>query len=199
MPGANSLIRSTTASPNASRWSSHVPSSGASLYGAYWTKQLMTCLPGGAIVGSTSVGMIMSMYGLRREAAVLRVVVGPLHLVDATGENEIAPRRCSPTPGRHDEVGQPVDGEVDLARRAAELEPADLGLELGVERARLDEREERPVGVDRRSGRRRPRSPRRPRATTPIARPSFDEDPLDRRLDPDLGAERPGRVADRVR
>ena len=65
MFGANSAIRSMTASPNASRWSSQVPSSGASLYGAYWTKQLMTCLPGGAMDGSTSVGMIMSMYGLR--------------------------------------------------------------------------------------------------------------------------------------
>ena len=42
-----------------------VPSSGARWYGAYWTKQLMTCLPGGAIDGSTRVGMIMSMYGLR--------------------------------------------------------------------------------------------------------------------------------------
>ena len=41
------------------------PELGASLYGAYWTKQLMTCLPGGAIDGSTSVGMIMSMYGRR--------------------------------------------------------------------------------------------------------------------------------------
>ncbi len=38
MLGANSAIRSMTASPNASRWSSQVPSSGASLYGAYWTK-----------------------------------------------------------------------------------------------------------------------------------------------------------------
>ena len=65
MFGANSAIRSMTASPKASRWSSQVPSSGASLYGAYWTKQLMTCLPGGAIDGSTRVGMIMSMYGLR--------------------------------------------------------------------------------------------------------------------------------------
>ena len=41
------------------------PRLGSSLYGAYWTKQLMTCLPGGAIWGSTRVGMIMSMYGLR--------------------------------------------------------------------------------------------------------------------------------------
>ncbi len=63
MFGANSAIRLTTASPNASRWSSHVPSSGARWYGAYWTKQLITCLPGGANVGSTRVGMIMSMYG----------------------------------------------------------------------------------------------------------------------------------------
>ena len=63
MFGANSAIRSMTASPNASRLSSQVPSSGASLYGAYWTKQLMTCLPGGAMPGSTRVGMIMSMYG----------------------------------------------------------------------------------------------------------------------------------------
>ena len=31
--------------------------------GAYCTKQLITCLPGGAIVGSTSVGMMQSMYG----------------------------------------------------------------------------------------------------------------------------------------
>ena len=65
MLGANSAIRSMTASPNASRLSSQVPRLGSSLYGAYWTKQLMTCLPGGAIWGSTSVGMIMSMYGLR--------------------------------------------------------------------------------------------------------------------------------------
>ena len=35
------------------------------LYGAYWTKHEMMCLPGGAIDGSTSVGMIMSMYGRR--------------------------------------------------------------------------------------------------------------------------------------
>ena len=41
------------------------PELGSSLYGAYWTKQLMTCLPGGAIGGSTRVGMIMSMYGRR--------------------------------------------------------------------------------------------------------------------------------------
>ena len=65
MFGATSAIRSMTASPNASRLSSQVPRLGSSWYGAYWTKQLMTCLPGGAIVGSTRVGMIMSMYGRR--------------------------------------------------------------------------------------------------------------------------------------
>src|SRR6185503_11282955 len=64
--GANSAIRLTTASPNASRWRSQPagpPRDSSSWYGAYWTKQLMTCLPGGAIDGSTRVGMTMSMYG----------------------------------------------------------------------------------------------------------------------------------------
>ena len=60
----------------------------------------------------------------------------------------IAPRRCSPTPGQAGEVGQPVDGEVDLAGRAAELEPADLLLERRVERARLEQVEERHLGVE---------------------------------------------------
>ena len=59
-----SSIVSRTVSPNASRAaSSHVPS--ARWYGAYCTKHDMMCLPGGAIDGSTSVGMIMSMYGRR--------------------------------------------------------------------------------------------------------------------------------------
>ena len=52
---------STTVSPNASRFSSQVPS--RSLYGAYWTKHESTCLPGGATEGSVSEGITMSMYG----------------------------------------------------------------------------------------------------------------------------------------
>src|SRR6059058_2051604 len=60
MLGIRPAIVSTTASPNASRWSSQVLPSESS-YGAYCTKQLMTCFPGGAMDGSTMVGMIMSM------------------------------------------------------------------------------------------------------------------------------------------
>ena len=37
----------------------------------------------------------------------------------------MAPRRCSPGPGRQREVRQPVEGQVDLARRAPEAEAAD--------------------------------------------------------------------------
>ena len=51
----------------------------------------------------------------------------------------IAPRRCSPSPGQAGEVRQPIDGEVDLARRAAELEPADLLLERRLERPGLEQ------------------------------------------------------------
>src|SRR5690606_21542801 len=61
--GAYSAIVSTTASPKASRCSSHLPS--ARWNGAYCTKHDITCLPGGATVGSLSEGMTMSMYGRR--------------------------------------------------------------------------------------------------------------------------------------
>ena len=43
----------------------------------------MTCLPGGAIDGSVRLGMTMSMYGRREYAAVLRVVVRALHVLEA--------------------------------------------------------------------------------------------------------------------
>ena len=69
MLGARSAMVSTTASPNASRCSSQVPS--ARWYGAYCTKQLTMCLPGGAMRGSTRVGMIMSTYGRRLKRPAL--------------------------------------------------------------------------------------------------------------------------------
>ena len=61
MSGNRSSIVSITFWPNASRLASSHTAPSARWYGAYWTKQLMTCLPGGAIEGSTRVGMIMSM------------------------------------------------------------------------------------------------------------------------------------------
>ena len=51
--------------------------------------------------------------------------------------------------GQAGEVRQAVDGQVDLAGAAAELEPADLLLELGVEGAGLEEVEEGDLGVGR--------------------------------------------------
>ena len=59
--GIRSSIVSITVWPNASRAASSQTAFPASRYGAYCTKQLMTWPPGGAIVGSRSVGMIMSM------------------------------------------------------------------------------------------------------------------------------------------
>src|SRR5688500_12150222 len=67
--GAYCAIVSITVSPKASRWSSHEPS--ARWYGAYWTKHDMTCLPGGATLGSVSDGMTMSMYGRREKRPYL--------------------------------------------------------------------------------------------------------------------------------
>ena len=63
MFGNRSSSVSITFCPNASRLASSQTAPSARWYGAYCTKQLITCLPGGAIVGSTSVGMMMSMYG----------------------------------------------------------------------------------------------------------------------------------------
>ena len=61
MPGDRSSIVSSTVSPSASRAASSHSAPSARWYGAYWTKQLIVCWPGGAMSGSTSVGMIMSM------------------------------------------------------------------------------------------------------------------------------------------
>ena len=97
-----------------------------------------------------------------RPAAVLRVVVGALHVVDAGAEADRAAQVVA-LAGQAGEVGQPVDRHVDLARRAAELEPADLLLELRVEGPRLDQPEVGQPRVDRAEDRPSPGSPRRPR------------------------------------
>ena len=78
--GAYRAIVAWTVSPNASRWSSHVPS--ASSYGAYWTKHAITCFPGGATDGSTALGKPDVDVRLAAELAGHGVVVGPLEVVD---------------------------------------------------------------------------------------------------------------------
>src|SRR5581483_5495190 len=65
--GNRSSSVSITASPNAVRISSSQTFPSARWYGAHCTKQLMMCLPGGAIAGSTSGGMMQSMYGRREK------------------------------------------------------------------------------------------------------------------------------------
>src|SRR6185436_17957561 len=101
----------TTASPNASRFASVQPP--LMLYGAYWTKMLMTCLPGGAIPGSIIDGMITSMYGFRENSPYLsssyaRSRYSPL------GLTEIAPRKCGPRPGMHVKSGNPLSARFTL-------------------------------------------------------------------------------------
>jgi hypothetical protein len=61
MFGTRSSIVSITFSPNASRAASSHTAPSARWYGAYCTKHDITCLPGGAMDGSTMVGRIMSM------------------------------------------------------------------------------------------------------------------------------------------
>src|SRR6476660_3538000 len=109
--GAYCEIVSTTASPNASRCSSHVPDD--SLYGAYCTKHERMCLPGGATDGSVSVGITMSMYG-RRENSPYFASSYARSMYSTVGEMEIAPRRWGPLPGRHVKFGSASSAMLTL-------------------------------------------------------------------------------------
>ena len=73
----------------------------------------MTCLPGGAIAGSTSVGMIASMYG-RRENRPYLASSYARSMYSTDGEKLIAPRRCSPRPGRQVRSGSPSSARFTL-------------------------------------------------------------------------------------
>ena len=95
--------------------------------------------------------------------AVLGVVVGALHVVDRGAEAD-RPAQVLADAGQAREVGQAIDGQVDLARRAPELEPADLVLEATARASRA--RAARGTSAARRpsSGPRRRGSPRPTRA-----------------------------------
>ena len=98
-------------------------------------------------------------------AAVLRVVVGALHVVER-GAVADRPAEVLALAGQAGEVGQAVDGQVDLARRAPELEAADLLLELGLEACPARAGRGRSAGrrpTTGRAGRRSPRPTRGPR------------------------------------
>ena len=94
--------------------------------------------------------------------------------------------------------GSRSTARLTLPGRAAELEPADLLLELGLERARLDEAEVGQPGVD--GADHRPRPDLLARLEHDADGPAApDVDPGDGRLEPDLGSERLGGGTDRVR
>src|SRR5579863_723758 len=102
--GAYSAIVSMTVLPNAS-FSVSQFNPGRNLYGAYCTKQDITCFPGGATEGSVSDGMTMSIYG-RREKFPYFASSYALSMYSTEGETEIAPRRCAPGPGMHLKFGR---------------------------------------------------------------------------------------------
>src|SRR5439155_1692382 len=83
------------------------------------------------------------------EPSVLRLVVGPLHVVDAGTEADGTPKVLAAGLGRGQagELGEAVERQVDLPRGPPELEPADLPFELRIERAGLQEVQQGPADV----------------------------------------------------
>ena len=113
------------------------------------------------------------------------------------GENLIAPRRCSPGPGRQVKSGRPSSARFTLPEEPAELVAADLVLELVVERARLEQLEERraDVGAREHASRLDLLAGLEHDAGGPAA---AHDDARHRRLGADLGAQRAGRRGDRL-
>ena len=123
--------------------------------------------------------------------AVLRVVVGPLEVLHRRPDVGEAAVLIGPVAeGRV--PGHAVEGEVDLGRGALEAEPPDRLDEVRRQLARLDQLEERPARIERRDDDRRVElgAVGQGHAGRP---PVPGDDPLDRRLEPDLGPERLGR------
>ncbi len=91
------------------------------------------------------------------------------------GEMEMAPRRCAPGPGQAGEVGQRVEGQVHLARGAAQLVAPHLVQEAVRRACRAPAASGTCGGGPRWRPPPWPRSPRRPPAPRPPpARPSPD-------------------------
>ena len=106
------------------------------------------------------------------EVAVLRVVVGLLHLVDRRAEARSRRGGARPSPGRQVKSGRRSTARLTLPDEPRNLKRRTSCLELRVERARLEQVEERDrrvgrdeddVGLDLLAD---------SRATTPVARPS---------------------------
>src|SRR3979490_346912 len=102
----------TTLSPNFS-FSVSQSRPGASLYGAYCTKQERICLPGGASDVSVRVGITMSMYGWDDQCPYFPSSYA-FSMYSTLGEIAVAPRRCAPTPGMHLKFGNPSSAMFTL-------------------------------------------------------------------------------------
>ena len=150
MFGANSAIRSTTASPNASRWSSQRPE---------LRRQLVRRVLDEA-ADHVLAGRRHRRVDERRDDHVdvrLPRRIGrtsrrrrPCSISSIDGQNEIAPRRCSPAPGRHVKSGRRSTARFTLPDEPRNLNRRTSSSNDGVERARLEQTQERPPRVDRR-------------------------------------------------
>ena len=157
-------------------------------YGAYWTKHDITCLPGGAMSGSIVYWIAQSRYGrVEYQPYLPSSKARSRYSID--GPMFVNPRKWSVATGERRVHRQPVEGEVDLGRRALEPEPPDRVDEVRRQLARIDELEERPPRVECRD------DDRRIELRAVLERDAADPAVIcphghDRRLEPDLRPER---------
>ncbi len=153
MPGATVSRKATTRSPSASRWSAQVPS--RSRYGAPWTMTLMTCVPAGASVGSSRVGIVASSHGLAagRPYFPSSWARSRASMLGAPTISRPRSRRSPPAPsvarpaGRPGEGGQAVEDEVDLGGRAGLPDVAGAPGQPRAEGGGIDQPAQQPHGV----------------------------------------------------
>src|SRR5439155_14663937 len=132
-----------------------------------------------------------------REFAVLRLIVGALHVVDAW-RNRVRAAQVRTRTGQAREIGQRAEGEVHLARRSAELVPPHVVQELTGQIGFGDELQEREARIDAREdhvGRELVTVGEHDARGFAVP----DGDVRDRRVRPDLYAGLARRAGDRVR
>ena len=108
-------------------------------YGAYCTKHDMTCLPGGAMSGSTNDWIAQSMYGPLAVPAVLRVVEGPLEVLHRRADVDEAAVLVGAVAERRVDAAAPSRAKLTLADVPWNLQPVDVLDQVGGQLARLDE------------------------------------------------------------
>ena len=158
--------------------------------GAAWTMTLMTCVPGAApstSEGSASDGIVASMIGALGRPAVLGVVVGALHGVDAGRDDDPAAEQPRVV-ARGREAGQPGQHEVDLGDRAGRPDVARPPEQARSDRDRVGEARSARASGSMPATTARALSSSPPARTTPVARPSREVMRGDLGAGPDLDA-----------